>query len=114
MALHILAAAATAATLVGSNVAIDISGAQVAAVHYGRILGAAAQCQDIDRQRVSSATHLASAAVHAKARSNQDLENARGSFETAAMDGGTQVSAGKESCSDAEAALKRVEKEFEK
>jgi hypothetical protein len=112
MVFHILAAAATAATLISSNVVIDISGAQVAAVHYGRILGAAAQCHDIDQQRISLATHRASSAVHAKARSNQDLENARGSFEDAAMEGGTQVSVGKESCSDAEAALTRVEKEF--
>src|SRR6185437_10255604 len=105
MPFHILAAA-TIVTLVGSNVAIDISGAQVAAAQYGRVLGAAAQCQDIDQQRVSAAQHRASAAVRAKARSNQDIENARGSFENAAIDGGTQVSAGKESCADADAALK--------
>jgi hypothetical protein len=113
MPFHILAAAAVV-TLAGSNVAVDLSGAQVAAAQYGRVLGAAAQCQAIDPQRVSAATHRASVAVHARARSNQDIENARGSFENAAIDGGTQVSAGKESCADAEAALARMEKQFAK
>ena len=113
MPLHILTAAAAAATatlISGAN--IDISGAQVAAVHYGRVLGAAAQCHDIDSGRISSATHQASSIVHAKARSNQDLEAARGNFENAAIDGGTLVSNGKESCNEAEADLKRIEAEF--
>jgi membrane-bound lytic murein transglycosylase B len=111
MSFHVLTAAAAAATLI-SSVAVDISSAQVAAVHYGRVLGAAAQCHDIEQSRISSATHQASSIVHAKARSNQDLELARGGFENAARDGGAQVSNGKESCTDAEAALKRVEAEF--
>ena len=112
MPFHILAAAAVV-TLVASNVAVDISGAQVVAAQYGRVLGAAAQCPQIDQQRVSVATHRASAAVHAKARSNQDIENARGSFENAAIEGRAQVSDGKESCADADAALKRIEKQFD-
>lgn len=46
MPFHILAAAAVV-TLVASNVAVDISGAQVVAAQYGRVLGAAAQhCHD--------------------------------------------------------------------
>jgi len=113
MVLHILAGAAAAATLI-SSVAVDISSAQVAAVHYGRVLGAAAQCHDIDKDRIGSATHEASSVVHAKARSNHDLEVARGNFEDAARDGGTQVSNGKETCAEAEAALKRIEAEFTK
>jgi hypothetical protein len=111
MPFHILAAAAAAGTLVAST-GVDISSAQVAAVHYGRVLGAAAQCHEIDHDRISNATHQASSIVHAKARSNQDLQTARGSFESAAMDGGALVSDGKESCSEAEAALKRIEAEF--
>jgi membrane-bound lytic murein transglycosylase B len=111
MPFHILTAAAAAATLIGS-VNVDITVAQVAAVHYGRVLGAAAQCHDIDHDRISSATHQASSIVHARARSNQDLEKARGSFETAAMDGGARVSNGEENCVEAESALKRVEGEF--
>jgi len=111
MPLHILTAAAATATLISAT-NLDISGAQAAAVHYGRVLGAAAQCHDIDHDRISNATHHASSIVHAKARSNQDLETARGSFEDAAVDGGTLVSNGKESCDEAEAALKRIEAEF--
>ena len=111
MPLHFLTAAATTATLIAA-VNIDISGAQVAAVHYGRVLGAAAQCHEIDHDRISNATHQASSIVHAKARSNQDLEAARGSFEDAAVEGGSLVSNGKETCNEAEAALKRIEAEF--
>lgn len=111
MPFHIMVAAALAATAVSSN-HVDISGAQVAATHYGRVLGAASLCHAIDQQRLSDATHHASSIVHAKARSNQDLETARGNFESAALDGELQISNGKESCTEAEAALKLIELEF--
>jgi hypothetical protein len=55
--------AATAVTLVGASGAVEITPAQVAAEQYGRVLGAAAECGNIDRARLGTATHAASVAV---------------------------------------------------
>jgi hypothetical protein len=109
-----LLAAATIATLVASNGPVEITQAQVAASRYGRAIGAAAECRTIDQQRVGAATHRASVAVRAMVHSTQEFDAARGSFETAATDGGKTVSAGQQNCTEAEAGLKTIEKQLGK
>jgi len=108
MALPILAASLVV-SLVASNDAVQLTRAQVATVEYGTVLGAAAQCQGIDQQRIGAATHKASVAVHAMVLTDDQFERARSGFESAARDGGARIANHQESCADADAALKRLE-----
>ncbi|MGH7090761.1 MAG: hypothetical protein ACREFQ_17835 [Stellaceae bacterium] len=106
------AIAAASAVLIAAGGSVQITEAQLEAAHYGRILGAAAQCSSIDRHRVSDATHHASLAVRALVSSSQQFEAARGSFDNAALDGRAGVSQGQESCAAADHDLKEIEIKF--
>jgi membrane-bound lytic murein transglycosylase B len=112
MVLHILAAASALTLFAADGGQIRITEAEVEAAQYGSILGAAAQCHNIDRQRVQDAMHHASLAVRALTSSVQEFQTARASFANAALTAGGRVSAGQESCASAEDDLKRIEKKF--
>lgn len=107
-----LLAAATAVILVRASGAVEITPAQVAVEQYGRVLGAAAECRDIDRARLGTATHAASVAVRGMVQSAVEFDRLRGSFADAAAVGGEKVRTGGESCADAEAALKSLEQQI--
>jgi membrane-bound lytic murein transglycosylase B len=104
--------AAASLTLIASEAQLHVTAAQLEAAQYGRILGAAAQCRDIDPERLRDATHHASLAVRALASTSQEFESARGSFANAAIDGGNKVNAGQESCEAADQNLHRIERGF--
>jgi hypothetical protein len=104
--------AALMLTLVASGDNVQLTRAQLAAAQYGDVLGAAAQCKEIDQQRVGTATHRASLAVQAMVLTPDQFDRARSGFEDAARAGGARVVNKQETCADAEAALKRMEDEL--
>jgi hypothetical protein len=108
MVFQLLSAALTV-TLVASGDTVQLTRAQVAAAEYGGVLGAAAQCQDIDQQRVGAATHRASVAVHNMVLTDDQFARARLGFESAAREGGAKIANHQETCADAATALKRLE-----
>jgi hypothetical protein len=107
-----IVSAALVVTLAASSNTVELSRAQVAAAEYGTVLGAAAQCHQIDQERVGAATHRASVAVHNMVLTDDQFERARVGFESAAQAGGAKIMNHEESCADADSALKRLEEEL--
>ncbi len=79
---------------------------------YGRTLGAAAQCQDIARQRIDEAAAKASARIKILAASDAERTAAGMVLARAADVGSRDVESGATTCVQAESELANLEREL--
>jgi hypothetical protein len=79
----------------------------------GRILGAATMCSDIPEGRINAAADKISAIVDKSVKTNADVDAARATFRTGAATGRNAIQSGEFDCVQADAALKRMERNLQ-
>jgi hypothetical protein len=85
---------------------------QILAIDLGQVVGAAQQCDSIDKSRIAAATAKAKALVAAAAHSSSGPdEDANRRFADGMADGQDAVTTGETNCASAEAALKALEQQ---
>jgi hypothetical protein len=80
---------------------------------YGRTLGAAAQCTEIDRKRLDAVAELASAHVKALAQGPAEAASAGKTLADAMARGSGEVQSGLVTCAQAESELDNLERDLQ-
>jgi hypothetical protein len=88
----------------------DLTDAQAFSAVAGKIVGAAAECDTISKDRVSAATKKAASITSSTATSDDELSTAAALFTDAANAGKVAVRSGRANCQTVELSLSKLEK----
>jgi hypothetical protein len=87
----------------------DLTDAQAFSAVAGKIVGAAAECDTISKDRVSAATKKAASITSSTATSDDELSTAAALFSDAADAGKVAVRSGRANCQTVEVSLSNLE-----